>query len=328
MQVLVVIPCLNEARHLERLISGLVRGNGHAVQIVIADGGSSDGTLGLAQDLGARFPNVSLLPNPKRIQAAGVNLAVAEFGKDAQFVIRIDAHAEYPADYCRVLVEEAERTGASSVVVAMKTVGIAWFQRAVAEAQNSRLGNGGAAHRLSRTDGAWTEHGHHALMRIEAFTRAGGYDESFAANEDAELDIRLRQLGCKIWLTGRTSIVYYPRSSAGPLFRQYVSWGAGRARTVLKHHTPLRLRQLVPVAVLPLGLVALGAPMVPAAAMPLAAWAIACLVYGLHLAVRRRDLGVLAAGPAAMIMHMGYSIGFWRAVLRHFRAPAPLAEKS
>jgi succinoglycan biosynthesis protein ExoA len=261
-----------------------------------------------------------LLVNPKRVQSAGINLAVEEFGKGAEFLIRIDAHAEYPPDYCRVLVEEAERTGASSVVVAMKTVGIGWFQRAVAVAQNSRLGNGGAAHRLARTEGSWTDHGHHALMRVDAFKRAGGYDESFSANEDAELDIRLRQLGFRIWLTERTSVRYYPRSTAGSLFRQYALWGTGRAKTMLKHHTRLRLRQLAPVAVLPMGLVALGTPLVPAAAIPVAAWAIVCLVYGLYLGLRRGDLGALAVGPAAMIMHTGYSMGFWKAVARHLRA--------
>jgi succinoglycan biosynthesis protein ExoA len=326
MRVLVVIPCLNEARHLGGLVSDLIRSKVQAMHIVIADGGSTDGTLELAKSLAARFPNVSFLINPKRVQSAGINLAVSEFGKHVEFVIRIDAHAEYPSDYCQVLVGEAERTGASAVVVAMKTIGIGWFQRAVAEVQNSRLGNGGAAHRVMRTVGAWTDHGHHALMRIDAFTRAGGYDESFSHNEDAELDIRLRQLGFKIWLTGRTSIKYYPRSSAGPLFLQYANWGTGRAKTVIKHRTPLRLRQLVPVAILPLSLFALGTPIFPAAAIPLTTWAIVCLMYGLYLALKGKDLGTLAAGPAAMIMHMGYSIGFWRAVLRHFRASA-FAEK-
>ncbi|MGO9993742.1 MAG: glycosyltransferase family 2 protein [Steroidobacteraceae bacterium] len=320
MRVLVVIPCLNEAHHLGGLVVDLIGSKVQAMHIVIADGGSTDGTLELAQNLAARFPNVSLLINPKRVQSAGMNLAVSEFGKHAEFVIRVDAHAEYPSDYCQVLVEEAERTGASSVVVAMKTIGIGWFQRAVAEAQNSRLGNGGAAHRLMSTDGMWTDHGHHALMRIDAFTRAGGYDESFSHNEDAELDIRLRQLGFKIWLTGRTSIKYYPRSSAGPLFHQYVNWGTGRAKTMIKHRTPLRVRQLVPVAILPLSLIALGAPILHAAAIPLMTWATVCLGYGLCLAVKEKSISTLAAGPAAMIMHMGYSLGFWRTVLRTLRS--------
>jgi len=188
---------------------------------------------------------VSLLINPKRVQSAGFNLAVSEFGEDAEFVIRIDAHAEYPGDYCQVLVEEAERTGAASVVVAMKTMGIGWFQRAVAAAQNSRLGNGGAAHRLARTDGAWTDHGHHALMRIDALKRAGATTSPFLP-----MKTQNSTFACGSWIQdladGRTSIGYYPRSSAGSLFRQYANWGTGRAKTVLKHHTRLSLASSCP----------------------------------------------------------------------------------
>ena len=159
--------------------------------------------------------------------------------------------------------------------------------------------------------------------------RAGGYDESFSANEDAELDIRLRQLGFKIWLTGGTSIVYYPRSSAGSLFRQYVNWGTGRARTVLKHHTRLE----TPPAV---------ARRRPADGSDRAGRSDRAMRRrcrsrpGRRFAScmdciwpsRGRDLGALAAGPAAMIMHMGYSIGFWRAVVRQFLDPRSLMEKN
>ena len=50
-----------------------------------------------------------LIHNPKRIQSAAINLAVEQFGDGAEYVIRIDAHGDYPVDYCRVLVAEAER---------------------------------------------------------------------------------------------------------------------------------------------------------------------------------------------------------------------------
>jgi succinoglycan biosynthesis protein ExoA len=315
--VLVVIPCLNEERNLERLVVGLIApGAGYTTQIIIVDGGSTDGTAQVGRELAARFPNVLLLDNPKRIQSAAINLAVTTFGRAAEFLIRIDAHAGYPRDYCEVLIEEAERTQASSVVVAMKTVGTEWFQRAVARAQNSRLGNGGAAHRAIPKCGMWTEHGHHALMRIDAFSRVGGYDESFSHNEDAELDIRLRESGFKIWLTGRTSINYYPRASPASLFRQYVNFGAGRAKTMIKHRTTPKLRQLAPAAVLPVGLLAFCAPIVRAAAIPFATWVLLCLGYGMCLGLKERSTSAAASGPAAMIMHVGWSLGFWRTVLR------------
>src|SRR5690606_35663894 len=117
--------------------------------------------------------------------------------------------------------------------------------------QNSRLGNGGSKHRAG-AKGQWVDHGHHALMRIESFRTVGGYDETFGHNEDAELDHRLRAAGYGIWLTDKTRMTYYPRETAAGLFRQYLNYGQGRARNILKHSTMPKLRQVLPAMVLPL----------------------------------------------------------------------------
>ena len=203
--VLAVIPCLNEDHTIERLVNQLLQNNReYPLRIVIADGGSSDRTAKIAQKLASQHPNVLYLHNQKRLQSTAINLAVATFGTDAEFLIRLDAHADYPDDYCRILLEEAKITSAASVVVAMETRGITCFQRAVAAASNSKLGNGGLAHRMAPATGKLVDHGHHALMRIDAFNSVGGYDESYSHNEDAELDVRLRKAGFSIWLTSKT----------------------------------------------------------------------------------------------------------------------------
>ena len=214
--ILAVIPCLNEEQHLERLAAKVLAAPAPLpLRIVIADGGSTDRSPDIAKKLAAQHANVLVLNNQKRLQSAGINLAVSTFGAEDTYLIRLDAHADYPENYIQTLVEEAERTKAASVVVAMHTAGHGGFQDAVAAAQNSRLGTGGSAHRSATQDGKWADHGHHALMRIEAFREIGGYDETFSHNEDAELDIRLRKAGYKIWLTGKTFLTYYPRDGGG-----------------------------------------------------------------------------------------------------------------
>jgi succinoglycan biosynthesis protein ExoA len=314
--ILTVIPCLNEEDYLERLVRQLVAaGKTLPMRIVIADGGSSDRTPHIARNLTAQNPNVLLLDNPKRAQGAAVNLAVAAYGDQAEFLIRIDAHADYPDDYCQTLIEEARKTGAASVVGAMNTAGKTWFQQAAAAAQNSKLGNGGSAHRIIGWDGKWADHGHHALMRIDAFRAVGGYDESFSHNEDAELDARLQKAGFKIWLTGKTALTYYPRSAPISLFRQHVRFGYGRARNILKHRAWPKFRQLAPAAVLPAVLLALLKSICWIAALPLALWSTFCLGYGIALSIKAGDIRIAAAGPAAMLMHFGWSIGFWQAML-------------
>lgn len=312
---LIVIPCLNEARYLEPLVRHLEPTLSDLnATLVVVDGGSTDGTRDIARRLAATVPNMHVLDNPKRIQSAAINFAVATFGVEHDYLIRIDAHGTYPDDYCRVLVEDALETGADSVVVAMQTVGFGTFQKATAFAQNSVLGNGGAKHRAG-AESHWADHGHHALMRISAFRAVGGYDEAFTANEDAEYDYRLHQAGYRVWMTARTSMVYYPRASALPLFKQYFGYGRGRARNFLKHRSRPSLRQLLPLMVAPVAVGAFLAAITWIAAVPFVLWAAACMGYGAWMALGQRNpYGPLAA-LSAMIMHFAWSAGFWREVL-------------
>lgn len=307
----VVVPCVNEEDHLERLLLDLLADTAQLnLPIVVVDGGSTDSSRAIVQRLAEETGRVQLLINPRRLQGAGVNLAVARLGDDHEFLIRVDAHSELRRGFCAALIAEADRTKAASVTCPMVSVGMGSMQAAIAIAQNSWLGNGGSAHRLG-TKGGWVDHGHHALMRVDAFRAVGGYDETFQTNEDAELDTRLRQAGYLIWLTVRTSTVYFPRKTLPALFTQYWRYGQGRARTVLKHRARPRFRQVAPLAIPPaLGLTSLAAWDILLLA-PAASWAGACLMLGATLVVKTRRSAALLCPLAAMTMHVAWACGFW-----------------
>lgn len=310
-RTLLVIPCLNEAATIEPLLRKLHAQRGAMdMLIVVADGGSRDGTPEIVSSLTSEIPDLLLLANAKRIQSAAINLAVDRFGEDRDYLIRIDAHGDYPDDYCRTLIEEAIEMNADSVVVGMETIGFGLFQKATAIAQNSKLGNGGSKHRAGG-GGEWVDHGHHALMRIEAFRSVGGYDENFSHNEDAELDFRLRAAGFRIWMTGKTYMTYYPRASASALFKQYLAYGRGRAKNLMKHRSVPKLRQAIPLAVAPVVVGAVLALIYWWAAVPLVIWAAACLGYGFWMAVGQKNPYGPLASLSAMIMHFAWSAGFW-----------------
>lgn len=308
---IIVIPCLNESGHIRSLLDQL-RPVARRLQsrIVVADGGSSDGTRAIVEAVALQDDTVVLVHNERRIQSAAINLAVVQFGKGAEYLIRIDAHGGYPDDYCERLLQDAAATGADSVVVSMETSGRGAVQRAVAAVQNSILGTGGSKHR-HKSSGEWVDHGHHALMRISAFLAVGGYDETFSQNEDAELDYRLRQAGYRIWITANTRMVYYPRSSLRGLYFQYLGYGRGRARNVLKHRVIPKVRQMAPLLVAPVVILAAFSFAHWLAVLPLAVWATVCLGYGIAMAIRVRSPHLLLAGVSAMVMHFAWSIGFW-----------------
>ncbi|HTV20933.1 MAG TPA: glycosyltransferase family 2 protein, partial [Polyangiaceae bacterium] len=313
-RALIVIPTLNEAAHLDGVVQQLLadiaaldRSAQGSARLVIVDGGSTDGTLALAEALERQHPSVTLLHNRARIQSAAINLAVRRFGHGCDVLIRCDAHAAYPPAFCSRLLATLERTGADAVVVPLDSAGEAGLQRVVGWVCNSRLGTGGAAHRAGRTSG-FVDHGHHAAFRLDMFRRCGGYDETFTHNEDAELDCRQRALGARVYLDADIRVVYRPRASLAGLWRQYHNYGIGRSRTAQRHPRSLRLRQVaLPVNLVGMGLALALCPLVA----PLASWPVAYLgalgAAAAGLVVKHRTPAAALAAPVALVMHTAWA---------------------
>jgi succinoglycan biosynthesis protein ExoA len=318
--VVVVIPTYNEERAIEPCLRSLLDGDPLArkARVMIVDGRSEDRTRDIVRDLAeSEFPNIRLLDNPRRLQSAAVNLAVAEADLEHGIIVRCDGHAVYPPGFVSSVVRSLrDRGDAASVVSVLDATGRTAFQQAAAFIMDTPFGSGGSAHRGGSGSG-WVDHGHHAGFRVEWFKRVGGYDESFSHNEDAEYDHRQRQAGGRIWLDDGLRIEYTVRDSLAAIWRQYRNYGRGRARTYLKHRAPLRLRQLVPaIHTALLGFSILVAPLAP--------WALAYpLVYAAFLlgisvwAVARvaRPTGAWAGAILAAI-HLGWGSGFLQQLVR------------
>jgi succinoglycan biosynthesis protein ExoA len=258
-----------------------------------------------------------MLRNEKRIQAAAVNLGARHASPRARYLVRADCHAEYPEDFVERCVRSLVAAEVAAVVVPMRTEGSSCLQRAVAAAQNSKLGNGGAAHRLASRSGL-VEHGHHAAFDLPTFLELGGYDESFTHNEDAEFDKRMLSAGKRIYLDAEAVVTYYPRRNLLSLARQYFNFGRGRASTLIKHRSLPRVRQVLPVAALLICLSSFALAMLDSIYLSVAgAYVLGCIAWGVVLAVREKQICLLLSGIAAMIMHMGWAVGF---VLRLMQA--------
>src|SRR5262249_38112780 len=115
--VLVVIPSLNEEGHIEGVIASLKADQGCSeALIVVSDGGSSDQTVAVVEPIARSHPRVRVLTSVERLSiGASVNRAVHCFGHGRTWLVRLDAHAEYPKDYASRLVAKAIEMEASAV---------------------------------------------------------------------------------------------------------------------------------------------------------------------------------------------------------------------
>lgn len=316
--VSIAMPCLNEARFIEACLRSVQAQTypRERIEILVADGGSTDGTREILARLSAEDARIRVVDNPQRVQSAGLNHAIRASRGD--IIARMDVHAEYAPNYLEKCVEVLARTGADNVGGAARCRAKGRTQRAVAAALHSPLGFGGASFRDADAEG-YVDTLFPGAFRREVFDKVGLFDEGAIVNEDAEINQRILQAGGRIYLSREIEVYYYPRDSLTGLSSQYFRYGQGRARTLLKHRRLMRLRPAVPFLAGIAGLAtAILAPRWAIAAA--AAYAVATLVEALRLS-RRFAAPLATTWLAFPVMHVSHAVGFGLGLVRYLVRP-------
>ena len=323
--VSVIVPTYQEEPYLRRCVDSLLTTAypRDRFELLIVDGGSSDRTVDIAKALALERGNIRVLHNPKRRQAAALNLGFSRSSPDSAIIIRADAHASYSPDFIGRCVAALERSGADMVVfAALAAADARCFQVAVAAAQNTPLGVGDSWYRVGRRS-RFVDHGFHGCFRRKILEKSGAYDETFSHNEDAELSFRIAKAGGRIYLERSLEVAYYPRPTLRALALQYYRYGRGRAQNILKHRTRPVLRQALPMLLI-LGEAAIVAALatgvdrrlVAALVALLGAYVVTMLAAGCWFAVRRGSACLLFLPAVLATMHHAWGAG----ALGHFIA--------
>lgn len=246
--VSVVVPVLNEERHLETAVHRLLAQEyAGPLEVVLALGPSADRTDEIAAALSAADPRVRLVANPTGRTPAGLNAAIHAASYDV--IVRVDGHALVPDDYVAVAVETLLRTGADNVGGIMAAEGETSFEHAVAAAMTSKLGVGAAAFHVGGEEGP-APTVYLGVFRRSALERVGGYDESMVRAQDWEMNHRIIESGGLVWFTPAMRVTYRPRPTVKALAKQYFEYGRWRREVVRSHPGTVSARYLAaPVAV-------------------------------------------------------------------------------
>lgn len=316
----IIIPCYNEAETIEGLLDALRRQSFPIgeMQVVVMDGGSTDGTRDRLDRFASDHPDVRLEvhENPARTIPAALNLGIKV--AEAETIIRLDAHSLPRPDYVQRCLDALSQTGAANVGGAweIRPGKDGWIGRSIAVAAAHLLGAGDARYRIQGKRG-WVETVPFGAYRAEWFERAGLYDERLLTNEDYELNARILKAGGQIWFDPAIRSVYFARSSLTALARQYLRYGFWKARMLRTHPDTLKWRQILPPLFV-LGwliLAGLGVVWQPAWSLLAVQWGVyslTLLAAALREAVRRRDPALFFGIPLALaVMHQCWGSAFW-----------------
>ena len=243
--VTVVMPVLNEERHLDAAVSGvLTQDYPGELEVVLAVGRSRDATRAIADQLATVDPRVRVVDNPASRTPHALNLGVAAARHEV--IVRVDGHGMLTDGYIRRAVELLAETGAANVGGVMDAQGSTPFEEAVAAAYTTKLGLGGSSFHLAESEAGPAETVFLGVFRREALQAVGGFDETMHRAQDWELNHRLLASGRTIWFSPELRVTYRPRSSVRALARQMYDTGKWRREVIHRYPDTANVRYLAP----------------------------------------------------------------------------------
>jgi glycosyltransferase involved in cell wall biosynthesis len=318
--VSVLLPVLDEVAEIDACLASLVdQKYDGPLEIVVADGGSTDGTRPRLRQWAARDPRVVLIDNPRRRQSHGLNLSARV--ATGEILVRADAHTTYAPDYVERSVAVLAETGAVAVGGRLRPVGRTPTGQAIAAALRSPLGVGPARfHHAERREVVDTVY-LGAFRRAEFLAHGGFRTLPSGVAEDADLYWRWRRSGRTVVVDPSIRSTYRPRGTLPAFARQNWRYGLGKAEMLWVNGVLPSWRPLAPLALVA-GLGGTGLLAARGRRGPLVALTGAWAAVATAAALRAREPGLTARTAAAVAtMHVSYGAGLAYGLLR---GPGPL----
>ena len=231
--VSVIVPAYNESVGIEATVRSLVASDYPALEVVVVDDGSTDGTSDIVAALG--LPNVRVVRQPNAGKAAALNRGVSAAAHDV--LVLVDGDTVFQPDTVRMIVQQLRDPSVGAV------------------AGNAKVGNrGGILGRWQHLEYVvgfnlerrmfdlfgciTTVPGAVGAFRRQALDLVGGVSGETLA-EDTDLTMAMLRAGYRV--------VYEPRAIAwteapatfNDLWRQRYRWCYGTIQSVWKHRRAL-----------------------------------------------------------------------------------------
>jgi glycosyltransferase involved in cell wall biosynthesis len=234
MKISLIITVLNEAHSLDTLLASIAAQTRLPDEVIICDGGSSDGTL---ERLRAerRFP-LRVIERPGSNIAQGRNAAIAAAAGDV--IVSTDAGVRLDPQWLEKLVAQDDIPQEAQDFVLRHSVVAGFFLPDVRTPYEVAMGATILPQLTDIEPEKFLPSSRSVAFTTAAWQAVGGYPEWLDYCEDLVFDFALRKKYGSFAFAPEAIAYFRPRSSLKSFFRQYYLYarGDGKANLWLKRH--------------------------------------------------------------------------------------------
>ena len=248
-KISIAIAVLNEEKHIEKCIGSILDQTYEGkFEIIIADGGSTDGTIDIINKMADENENITLLHNEKGCQAAGRNIAFKH--SDSDLIAYIDGHSYADENWLKELYDayaelKMQTKGIAGVGSVYYPAGRNGFSNAVHAAFKSPMAGAGKSHFLKAEKLSPVENAYACLYDKSILEKEGMYNENFKTAEDMELNQRLNDRGYKLYVNPEAITYYYRETTLWKIIPRQFRYGFWRIK-LMKYQQNYNVKALTP----------------------------------------------------------------------------------
>jgi len=291
------------------------------MEIFVVDGMSDDGTRSIVNDYIKKYPYITLLDNEDKIVPRAMNIGIQAAKGD--YIIRLDAHSQFPKNYFSKLVEasvelKADNVGAVAITdVKNKTI----KSNAIIKVLSHRFGVGNSDFRTGVKNIKEVDTVPFGCFKRDVFDKYGLYDTRLVRNQDIELNKRIKNGGGKIFLIPGVEFIYFARESFSKLYKNNYENGLWNILTAYYTDSlkSLSLRHFVPLfyilsIVVPSLLAIIEIKFLLISALSFSLHSLLLLIFSIK--ENSEDTSVLNLIIAFLTLHYSYGIGSVSGIFR------------
>lgn len=216
-KVSVISTFRNEVTTIAQFIEGLLSQSRIPDEIVLCDGGSTDGTIEIIQKFVNDGAPIKLIIKPGN-RSVGRNEAIKQANND--YIAVTDVGTVADKDWLLHLIEPFEKdSNVKAVSGFFKTRPETFFEEASSQ--------------LMLTDhdhidpSTWLPSSRSVAFTKQVWSDAGGYPEYTSYNEDTPFDLSIKKAGYTFTFAQNAVVYWQPRSTYKDFYKQYVNYAIG-----------------------------------------------------------------------------------------------------